>query len=105
MKNIVVYNFCGEDVELELYRSAYFNGNIAVFCNIRSTQEPFAYITINTENKMPEGCNTVDVNDSEKLIQLILKEGFAELTGFTVSSGFCCYPVCKFNLDKIPEVE
>lgn len=65
---------------------------------------PFCYATVNI---IPlaylEGA--IDTNDNgEKMIDFLEKNGFGERTPYGVQSGFCVYPIFKFNEDMMRSI-
>lgn len=54
---------------------------------------PFLHTTIDTNN------------NSEKLVEFLEKSGFGERTGQMVRSGFCLFPVFKFNEEFLKEID
>jgi hypothetical protein len=55
--------------------------------------------------RAPEDCICVDLNSSiaAELFLKLWRKGFIENTGKVEFSGFCAYPVCRLNLEKIKE--
>lgn len=52
---------------------------------------------------IPEGCIAFDVNNVEPEVYARLRQlGFIEEVDIA-DSGFCFYPVCRLNLEKIKE--
>lgn len=53
---------------------------------------------------VPEDCICFDINESNpKIFTMLCREGFIENTGDIEFSGFCAYPVCRLNFEKIKE--
>lgn len=53
---------------------------------------------------IPEDCIAFDINNVEPEVYVRLRQlGFIEDTGDIEFSGFCAYPVCRLNLEKIKE--
>lgn len=55
--------------------------------------------------RAPEDCICVDLNSSiaAELFAMLCRKGFIKDTGDIEFSGFCAYPVCRLNLEKIKE--
>lgn len=55
--------------------------------------------------RAPEDCICVDLNSSiaAELCPKLWRKGFIENTGEVEFSGFCAYPVCRLNFEKIKE--
>ena len=66
---------------------------------------PFCSATVNTIS-LPYMEAAIDVNNNgPKLLDFLEANGFGERTPFTVSSGFCVFPIFHFNEDKIREID
>lgn len=82
------------------------NGNlyIGLLCEIKEDYgewwEPYCDITVNI-GKLEENCGAVDTNNFPQAEDFIHKYGFGEFTGRYVISGFCSYPIYKFDMDKV----
>lgn len=93
----------GETYELNITRTTYTNnGNLAVLATI-TDGEPFGAITVNTEYVLPEEFAAVDTNNMQCIVEVLKDNNIAKETGMYVQSGFCNYPVMKFNIANIPE--
>lgn len=59
----------------------------------------------NDNPRAPEDCICLDLNSSiaAELFLKLWRKGFIEDTGNVEFSGFCAYPVCRLNLEKIKE--
>lgn len=81
------------------------NGSLAIELIDAKGREPFAILTVNIEE---EGANKetayVDINGFPWAQKFIEDNELGEFTGKYGRSGFCVYPLYKFNLDKIKEV-
>lgn len=66
---------------------------------------PFCSVTTNIE-KLPYLYAAIDTNDNgPQLIAFLEKHGFGENVGLSLHSGFCDYPVFRFNEEKLREVD
>lgn len=94
------FKFYGETYNLFLVLDRYVdNNNIAVMI-WDENEGPFADLTVNIA-PLPEGYACIDTNNFREGIDLIKKYNLGEPIGQTLRSGFCEYPVYKFNMDNI----
>lgn len=90
--------------EVELRVSKYRNnGNLAVML-WSPTEGPFATITVNL-CKLPAGYAYLDTNNCPWVEGFVKRYGLAEDANASGCSGYCVYPLYKFNMDKLPEAE
>ena len=80
------------------------NGNLAVVLKDEN-DGPFATLTVNLSEKLAEDCAYVDTNNCPFAERFILGNKLGEPTGRFGFSGYCCYPLYKFNLSKIEEMK
>lgn len=67
--------------------------------------EPFCSVTTNIE-KLPYLYGAIDTNDNgPQMIAFLEKNGFGESVGLSLHSGFCDYPVFRFNEEKLRRVD
>lgn len=76
------------------------NNHIALF--VMSDKGPVAVLTVNIDRieNFPEDCSCIDTNNFPEGMDLIEELGIGEPCG-ALASGFCIYPIYKFNLEKI----
>ena len=80
------------------------NDNLALF--IRDSEGAgIAVITVNLGDELPETDAFIDTNNNPWAVQLITAAGIAEDLDITGQSGFCSYPLFRFDLDKIPDAD
>ena len=92
--------------EVEVFRTSYDNnGSLAVF--LETTEgEPFCNLTVNLPDDVAcEDYQYVDTNNIPWALDFIESNDLGVNTGIVGYSGFCKYPLVKFNLDKIKEVK
>lgn len=92
--------------EVELGVSEYLNnGSLAIELIDAEERGPFAILTVNIEEKGADKETAyVDINDCPWAQKFIEDNELGEFTGKYGRSGFCVYPLYKFNLNKIKEV-
>ena len=68
-------------------------------------KEPYATLTVNFGEFIgAKDCAYIDTNNNSFTDQL-LQMGFCQDTGFTKQSGFCVYPLWKFDRDFLKEID
>lgn len=93
--------------EVEAKRSRYSNnGNLAIQL-ITPEGEPVSTLTVNIMDGVCEYRGEeyayVDTNNNPTGVKFILENELGEPTGEVGYSGFCEYPLYRFNLDKLKE--
>ena len=76
------------------------NGNLAI-CLLEDDRAPFATLTVNLEEKLPHGYAYVDTNNCPWAVDFIDDNNLGEFVGAYGQSGFCTYPLYKFNEEVI----
>ena len=80
---------------------SYPNDNIGI--QLFSDDGPYATLTTNIQ-ELPKGEAAIDVNNFPAGIEFINKYQLGEpVEGKVLRSGYCTYPVYKFNLEKLKE--
>jgi hypothetical protein len=98
---------CNTEFNVRAVRSKYQNnGSLAVILMDNDTEETVAVITVN----LPEGFagdeyQYVDTNNCQWAPKFLDDNKLAEPVGFSTPSGFCSYPLYKFDLSLIEEIE
>ena len=65
----------------------------------------FGDVTVNI-TKMQPFMACIDVNNNgEKIVDFLVENGFGEPAGRSLPSGFCMYPVFRFNPEKLREAD
>lgn len=66
---------------------------------------PYSDITVNV-GRLPFLESAIDTNNNgNEVVDFLVRNGFGELTGDSIPSGFCVFPVFKFNEDKLKEID
>lgn len=98
----------GVNREVSLHCSNYANnGNLAIV--VKYFDEDFecwmqyGVLTVNFEEGLPEGYAYVDTNNFPCAKELIGSGKIGEWTGKTRVSGWCSYPLYRFDVEKIKE--
>lgn len=79
------------------------NGNLAILLT-SPTEGPFATLSVNL-HKLPEGYAYVDTNNCPWAEEFINEYKLGEPTGGSARSGYCIYPLYKFDLSKLQDGE
>lgn len=67
--------------------------------------EAFSMATINV-GTVPYLYGCIDTNDNgTRMVKFLEENGFGQDTGYFMSSGFCQYPIFKFNEEKLKEID
>lgn len=98
--NFGVYENC-------ILQVAKYQADNSIAVEIWSCEEgPIARLTVCLDDKsLGKDEAYVDTNNCPWAIDFLKEYGFAEETGKTKASGYCIYPMMKFNRDKMCEYE
>ena len=83
-----------------------YRANDGLYIGIWNIEDgPIATLTVclPNERKPSEGEAYIDTNNCPWAMQFISEYGLGEETGLLGFSGYCCYPLVKFNMDKVNE--
>lgn len=99
MKLTYECDFYCEEVTLDV-RHYTKNGNLAIvmYC---IDGEPFANLTVNLDEKLPENYAYLDVNNIANAFDFCVNNHLAEFQNEFKKSGFCFYPLMKFNMEEV----
>lgn len=94
------------EYEITLHPTTYAEGNnlaIQMMCwdEEWESEEPFAMLTVNLDGKRRPNEAFVDVNNCPWAMRFIEEYELGEWNGEMRSSGFCIYPLVKFNMDRV----
>lgn len=101
MKNeFIIKDFSSKEKKVKLQVAEYLDGNTYVGL---TDEDDFYYndITVNLGIDLPEYFGFVDTNNNPNAESFILDNELGENTGETMRSGFCVYPLYKFNQEKL----
>lgn len=97
----------GKTYDVWLRTSNYCNnGNLYVGLTCKIVEdgdewyEPYADITVNIDKLEPD-CAAIDTNNFPQAEEFITGNGFAEFTGNYAFSGYCVYPIYRFNMELL----
>lgn len=87
-------------------RSTYYNNNSLAVLLRTEDGEPFCNLTVNIMDGVAEGeYQYVDTNNCPWALDFIESNNLGYSTGIVGYSGYCEYPLVKFNLENIREVK
>lgn len=106
---MLTYKSYGTEYKIKLQLTTYQdNGNLALCATCWDEEykfwEPFATFTKNLGVELPEDEACIDSNNMPDLADWLVENKIAEPTGSAVPSGYCTYPVFKFDLNKIKAI-
>jgi hypothetical protein len=101
-------NLFNTEWDLTLVRSHYtYGGGLAVIANTPEG-ECFAVLTVNLDSFNLNGDKEyafIDTNNCPWAEKFLVDNNIAEPTQIIVPQGFCMYPLYKFDLTKLEEIE
>ncbi len=106
MKKLIYTGYLGqEEVYIEVNRYAYGNG---LCIQLNEMDEgyliPYATLTVNLEGyDVPKYHAFLDTNNCPTAEQFVVSNGLGTSTGKYGRSGYCQYPLYKFNREKLLE--
>ena len=91
---------------LKAMRSKYCNNDcLAILLVDTDTSEDFAVLTVNLNYPLAPDQAFVDTNNCSWAEQFIEDNNLGEPVGISAPSGYCMYPLYKFNINDIETVE
>lgn len=104
-KNYFTLPFYGENYTLYLTKEQYCNNKrLAIIAFTKDDGEYWCDISVNLSDvEIPndERLAFVDTNNAPWAEKFLVENEIAEPTGQGARSGFCIYPLYRFNLDKL----
>ena len=95
----------GEMYDVSLYVGEYRNNGRLAIILIDGEGEDFADLTVNlSDERCPEGCAFLDTNNLPSAEDFVERNGLGEFTGYWGHSGFCSYPMYRFDTERIGKV-
>lgn len=94
----------GEQKEVKFEISRYLSNNciyIGLLTKEEDGFEPYGNVTVNMRGKVPDYCGYVDTNSMPELEEFLVHYGIGTFTGLTQQSGFCTYPLYRFDADTL----
>lgn len=97
----------GKTYNVRIETSKYTTNKTLALPLITEEGEPFANLTVNIMDSMiwaDDTCAFVDTNNCPWAEEFIAENGLGEYMGIRGASGFCTYPLYKFNLEEIEKI-
>ena len=92
----------GETYKLSIEKETYANNGTLALILVEKSGEPFADITVNLPfSELDEDEAYVDTNNLPNIGKWLEANKIAKKTEIVGHSGYCTYPVYKFDLKKI----
>lgn len=66
--------------------------------------EPYGNVTVNLERKIPLYCAFVDTNNMPEAEDFLINNGLASFTGLVQESGYCTYPLYRFDAEMLRQL-
>lgn len=88
--------------QVETKKAFYGNGNLAVILE-NSDGFQIGKLTVNLGLKLDDGYAYLDTNNLPEGEVFVKEYGLAEFTGKYGRSGYCEYPLYRFNMEKLGE--
>ena len=99
-------NFYGDTYKVIPFKSRYFNNDTLAVVLMTENGEPFADLTVNIADSLANDTMAyIDVNNNEWVEKFLKDNEIAQPTDLFGFSGFCVYPLYKFDLTKLEEFE
>ena len=90
----------GMEYEVTINKTNYTNGNLAIQLMSYDEEydfwEPYGNLTVNFDEKLPDGYAYVDTNNMPSAERFIKENNLGVHQGKYKYSGFCAYPLYKF---------
>lgn len=100
----MLINQYGHTYDVTIRKTKYqYNGNLAIVLWCKDG-EPYGNLTTNLDEKLPPDMAYVDTNNMPDAERFIKENDLGEDTGIIAKSGYCSYPLYKFNIDKMEEM-
>lgn len=87
----------GKEYNVTIEKTHYLDGNFAISL-ICGNFEPYGNLTVNLGERLPENMAYVDTNNMPDAERFIKDNDLGTFAGKKKQSGFCEYPLYKFNI-------
>lgn len=93
--------FYGDNYKVYPYIGTYRNNRLAIVL-YETNGEAFAHLTVNLVNEQcPADCAYLDTNNFPQGEEFVKKNHLATFTGHYGHSGYCTYPLYRFDMDAL----
>ncbi len=93
----------GRDVEVFFTLNHYSMNNNLCINMVAVNEGPWSTLTKNFDVNLEPDEAFIDTNNNAGIDEILVANGIAEPTGKGIRSGFCIYPLFKFNLDVVEQ--
>lgn len=98
-------NAWGTDHHISFELSKYLENNnlyVGMICHDDGYPEPWSDLTVNLSVKCAENCAFIDTNNNgDRILEWLITNKLATLTGNIRASGWCVYPEVRFNMPEL----
>lgn len=103
--NTINWNAWGTNHPISFRLSNYVDNHnlyVGMVTHEEGYPEPWSDLTVNLGVKCAENCAFIDINNnSDRIVEWLITNKLAALTGRIQQSGFCVYPEVKFNITEL----
>lgn len=109
---MLTYNSYGTEYKIKLELNTYMDGQLALTAKCWDSEfnfwDNFGTFTVNLNyegnDPAPEDCAYLDTNNLRDVEEWIKENKLGEPTGKRKQSGYCTYPLYKFDIAKIKSI-
>lgn len=101
-RKVIYTNSYYGKMELELNVDTYSNGTL--YIGLMSNNDFYTDLTVNLGEFLPYGCSYVNANDFPDATKFINDNKLGRFTGKVGYSGFCKFPLYRFDMERIKEL-
>lgn len=103
--NTLNWNHWGFDNPITFRLDHYAENNnlyVGMITHADGYPEPYSDLTVNLSVKCDENCAFIDTNNNgDRIVEWLITNKLAALTGRVRQSGFCVYPEMKFDMVEL----
>lgn len=100
----MIIEHCGNEYDVTPVATRYMNDNLAVLL-FEPDREEFGALTVNLGDDLPPDTGYLDTNNLPDAEGFVLRHGIATYTGEFRGSGFCTYPLYRFDMGRLVAIE
>lgn len=101
------FELCGVECKVDVKVLRYLNGNLAILLIDAGDDfngEEFGTLTVNLGPVDPEYA-ALDTNNLPSALDFCVENGLGTKANIMLSSGFCSYPLVKFDIERLRELD
>jgi hypothetical protein len=103
--NTLTLNAWGAEHPITFHLDNYAENNnlyVGMITHYEGYPEPYGDLTVNLSIKCAENCAFIDTNNcNDRVVEWLITNKLATLTGRVQQSGFCVYPEMKFDMVEL----